>query len=34
MGMRRSWRVAADCKSVPVKVSWFDSIHPHHKMAE
>lgn len=33
MGMRRSWRVAADCKSVPVEVSWFESIHPHQNVA-
>lgn len=29
MGVRHSWRGAADCKSVPL-VSWFESIHSHH----
>ena len=30
MGRRRSWRVAADCKSVPLQVSGFESHPPHH----
>ena len=30
MGIRRSWRGAADCKSVLEKVSRFESDYPHH----
>jgi hypothetical protein len=30
MGIRRSWRGAADCKSVPLQVSRFESDYPHH----
>ncbi len=29
MGERRSWRVAADCKSVALRLSWFESILTH-----
>lgn len=29
LGKRRSWRVAADCKSVALGLSWFESILPH-----
>ena len=31
MGDRRSWRVGADCKSVALPLSWFDSIITHQK---
>ena len=31
MGRRRSWRVAADCKSVPLQVSGFESHPPHQR---
>ena len=30
MGERRSWRDGADCKSVAVTLSWFESILTHH----
>jgi hypothetical protein len=29
LGERRSWRVAADCKSVVLRLSWFESILTH-----
>ncbi len=30
-GVRRSWRAGADCKSVGLCLSWFESSHSHQK---
>lgn len=29
LGVRRSWRAGADCKSVGLSLSWFESSHSH-----
>ena len=29
MGVRRSWRAGADCKSVGLSLRWFESTHSH-----
>ena len=31
-GVRRSWRAGADCKSVGLSLSWFESSHSHQEM--
>lgn len=32
LGVRRSWRAGADCKSVGLSLSWFESSHSHQKI--
>lgn len=29
LGVRRSWRAGADCKSVGLSLRWFESTHSH-----
>ena len=29
LGVRRSWRAGADCKSVVLRLRWFESTHSH-----
>ena len=31
LGVRRSWRAGADCKSVGLSLRWFESTHSHQK---
>ncbi len=31
LGVRRSWRAGADCKSVVLRLRWFESTHSHQK---
>ena len=32
LGVRRSWRAGADCKSVGLSLRWFESTHSHQEM--
>lgn len=32
LGVRRSWRAGADCKSVVLRLRWFESTHSHQKI--